>query len=186
MAGDVTPGMKIKTSGDVVIGGFVEGGYIESSGTITVRNGIIGRKSEQSDEYLCHLNAQGEIHASYAQYAKLEAGGDIQIQSQLSHSYSRSGQDIKVGDSGMRKGHLLGGISIANRLIMAPILGASAYNQTRLQILGGYFTTRSRSRPCASASRSAGISWTSCRICCSSCCSCQERSAIPRQCRRSN
>lgn len=140
VAGDVTPGMKIKTSGDVVIGGFVEGGYIESSGTITVRNGIIGRKSEQSDEYLCHLNAQGEIHASYAQYAKLEAGGDIQIQSQLSHSYSRSGQDIKVGDSGMRKGHLLGGISIANRLIMAPILGASAYNQTRLQILGGYFT----------------------------------------------
>ncbi|MCW0505480.1 FapA family protein [Aeromonas piscicola] len=140
VAGDVTPGMKIKTSGDVVIGGFVEGGYIESSGTITVRNGIIGRKSEQSDEYLCHLNAQGEIHASYAQYAKLEAGGDIQIQSQLSHCYSRSGQDIKVGDSGMRKGHLLGGISIANRLIMAPILGASAYNQTRLQILGGYFT----------------------------------------------
>ncbi|EKP0278798.1 FapA family protein [Aeromonas sp. MR19] len=140
VAGDVTPGMKIKTSGDVVIGGFVEGGYIESSGTITVRSGIIGRKSEQSDEYLCHLNAQGEIHASYAQYAKLEAGGDIQIQSQLSHCYSRSGQDIKVGDSGMRKGHLLGGISIANRLIMAPILGASAYNQTRLQILGGYFT----------------------------------------------
>lgn len=140
VAGDVTPGMKIKTSGDVVIGGFVEGGYIESSGTITVRNGIIGRKSKQSDEYLCHLNAQGEIHASYAQYAKLEAGGDIQIQNQLSHSYSRSGQDIKVGDSGMRKGHLLGGISIANRLIMAPILGASAYNQTRLQILGGYFT----------------------------------------------
>ncbi|KFN20731.1 DUF342 domain-containing protein [Aeromonas bestiarum] len=140
VAGDVTPGMKIKTSGDVVIGGFVEGGYIESSGTITVRNGIIGRKSEQSDEYLCHLNAQGEIHASYAQYAKLEAGGDIQIQSQLSHCYSRSGQDIKIGDSGMRKGHLLGGISIANRLIMAPILGASAYNQTRLQILGGYFT----------------------------------------------
>lgn len=140
VAGDVTPGMKIKTSGDVVIGGFVEGGYIESSGTITVRNGIIGRKSKQSDEYLCHLNAQGEIHASYAQYAKLEAGGDIQIQNQLSHSYCRSGQDIKVGDSGMRKGHLLGGISIANRLIMAPILGASAYNQTRLQILGGYFT----------------------------------------------
>jgi uncharacterized protein len=140
VAGDVTPGMKIKTSGDVVIGGFVEGGYIESSGTITVRNGIIGRKSKQSDEYLCHLNAQGEIHASYAQYAKLEAGGDIHIQNQLSHSYSRSGQDIKVGDSGMRKGHLLGGISIANRLIMAPILGASAYNQTRLQILGGYFT----------------------------------------------
>ncbi|ANT69505.1 hypothetical protein TK34_19805 [Aeromonas hydrophila] len=140
VAGDVTPGMKIKTSGDVVIGGFVEGGYIESSGTITVRNGIIGRKSEQSDEFLCHLNAQGEIHASYAQYAKLEAGGDIHILTQLSHCYSRSGQDLKVGDSGMRKGHLLGGISIANRLIMAPILGASAYNQTRLQILGGYFT----------------------------------------------
>lgn len=139
VTGDVMPGMRIRTSGDVVIGGFVEGGYIESGGTITVRNGIIGRKLE-GDEYLCHLCAGGEIHASYAQYARLEADGDIHIQSQLSHSYCRSGQDLKVGDSAMRKGHLIGGINIANRLIMAPVLGASAANRTRLQILGGYFS----------------------------------------------
>ncbi|MFE8730688.1 FapA family protein, partial [Aeromonas hydrophila] len=68
------------------------------------------------------------------------AGGDIQIQTQLSHCYSRSGQDIKVGDSGMRKGNLLGGLAIANRLIISPVLGASAGNHTKLQILGGYFT----------------------------------------------
>jgi hypothetical protein len=58
VTGDVMPGMRVKTSGDVVIGGFVEGGYIESGGTITVRNGIIGRKLAD-DEYLCHLNAGG-------------------------------------------------------------------------------------------------------------------------------
>ncbi|WP_349919965.1 DUF342 domain-containing protein [Aeromonas veronii] len=139
VTGDVMPGMRIKTSGDVVIGGFVEGGYIESGGTITVRSGVIGRKQD-NDEYLCHLYAGGEIHASYAQYARLEADGDIHIQSQLSHSYCRSGQDLKVGDSAMRKGHLIGGINIANRLIMAPVLGASAANRTRLQILGGYFS----------------------------------------------
>ncbi|MGL5774448.1 MAG: DUF342 domain-containing protein, partial [Aeromonas veronii] len=137
--GDVNPGMKIRVSGDIVIGGFIEGGVIEAGGSITVRHGIIGRRNEQG-EYLCQLNAQGEIHASYAQYAQLEAGGDIQIRSQLSHSYSRSGQDIKVGDSSMRKGTLLGGTSIANRLITAPTLGAEAANHTRLQILGGYFT----------------------------------------------
>lgn len=136
---DVNPGMKISVSGDIVIGGFIEGGWIEAGGTITVRHGIIGRRNEQG-EYLCQLSAQGEIHANYAQYAQLEAGGDIQIQSQLSHCYSRSGQDIKVGDSSMRKGNLLGGLSIANRLIISPVLGASAGNQTRLQILGGYFT----------------------------------------------
>lgn len=136
---DVNPGMKISVSGDIVIGGFIEGGWIEAGGSITVRHGIIGRRNEQG-EYLCQLNAQGEIHASYAQYAQLEAGGDIQIQSQLSHCYSRSGQDIKVGDGGMRKGNLLGGTSIANRLIISPVLGASAGNQTKLQILGGYFT----------------------------------------------
>lgn len=136
---DVQPGMKVKVSGDIVIGGFIEGAEIEAGGSITVRHGIIGRRNEQG-EYLCRLSAQGEIHASYAQYAKLEAGGDIQIQSQLNHCYSCSGQDIKVGDTNMRKGHLLGGTSIANRLIMAPILGASAANHTKLQILGGYFT----------------------------------------------
>lgn len=141
VTGDVMPGMRVKTSGDVVIGGFVEGGYIESGGTITVRNGIIGRKQGE-DEYLCHLNAGGEIHASYAQYARLEADGDIQILSQLSHCYCRSGQDLKVGDSAMRKGHLIGGVNIANRLIMAPVLGASAANRTRLQILGGYFSQK--------------------------------------------
>lgn len=139
VTGDVMPGMRIKTRGDVVIGGFVEGGLIESGGTITVRNGIIGRKLGE-EEYLCHLSAGGEIHASYAQYARLEADGDIHIQSQLSHCYCRSGQDLKVGDSAMRKGHLIGGVNIANRLIMAPVLGASAANRTRLQILGGYFS----------------------------------------------
>ena len=139
VTGDVMPGMRIKTRGDVVIGGFVEGGLIESGGTITVRNGIIGRKLGE-EEYLCHLSAGGEIHAGYAQYARLEADGDIHIQSQLSHCYCRSGQDLKVGDSAMRKGHLIGGVNIANRLIMAPVLGASAANRTRLQILGGYFT----------------------------------------------
>ncbi|MGL5588617.1 MAG: DUF342 domain-containing protein, partial [Aeromonas veronii] len=127
VSGDVNPGMKIRVSGDIVIGGFIEGGWIEAGGSITVRHGIIGRRNEQG-EYLCQLNAQGEIHASYAQYAQLEAGGNIQIQSQLSHCYSRSGQDIKVGDSNMRKGTLLGGTSIANRLIMAPSLGAEAAN----------------------------------------------------------
>lgn len=139
VTGDVMPGMRIKTRGDVVIGGFVEGGVIESGGTITVRNGIIGRKLGE-EEYLCHLSAGGEIHAGYAQYARLEADGDIHIQSQLSHCYCRSGQDLKVGDSAMRKGHLIGGVNIANRLIMAPVLGASAANRTRLQILGGYFS----------------------------------------------
>jgi len=139
VSGDINPGMKVRVSGDIVIGGFIEGGVIEAGGSITVRHGIIGRRNEQG-EYLCQLNAQGEIHASYAQYAQLEAGGDIQIQSQLSHCYSRSGQDIKVGDSTMRKGTLLGGTSIANRLIMAPNMGAEAANHTRLQILGGYFT----------------------------------------------
>ena len=104
-----------------------------------MRNGIIGRKSEQSDEFLCHLNAQGEIHASYAQYAKLEAGGDIHILTQLSHCYSRSGQDQRWVTAACARATCWG-ISIANRLIMAPILGASAHNQTRLQILGGYFT----------------------------------------------
>ena len=93
VTGDVMPGMRVKTSGDVVIGGFVEGGQIESGGTITVRNGIIGRRRE-GDEYQCQLSAGGEIHASYAQYAKLEADGDIQILSQLSHCYCRSGQDL--------------------------------------------------------------------------------------------
>lgn len=74
VSGDVNPGMKIRVSGDIVIGGFIEGGWIEAGGSITVRHGIIGRRNEQG-EYLCQLNAQGEIHASYAQYAQLEAGG---------------------------------------------------------------------------------------------------------------
>ena len=155
VTGDVMPGMRVQASGDVVIGGFVENGTVVSGGSITVRNGIIGRKQEDNDEYPCQLSAGGEIHASYAQYARLEADGDIHIQSQLSHCYCRSGQDLRVGDSAMRKGHLIGGISIANRLVMAPVIGASAANRTRLQILGGYFshkeqeqTLRQRKQAC--------------------------------------
>ncbi|MFM4944720.1 DUF342 domain-containing protein [Aeromonas bivalvium] len=139
ISGDVFAGMRIRASGDVVIGGFVEGADIESGGAITVRHGVIGRKTEDDDP-LCRLSAQGEIHAAYAQYARLEAGGNIHIQTQLTHCHTRSGQDLRVGDSAMRKGTLLGGISIANRQIQAPSIGASAANHTRLQILGGYFS----------------------------------------------
>ena len=50
VTGDVMPGMRVKTSGDVVIGSARRGGYRIRGGTIMVRNGIIGRKLAD-DEY---------------------------------------------------------------------------------------------------------------------------------------
>ena len=92
-----------------MIGGFVEGGYIRSGGTITVRNGIIGR-AQAGGRRIPLPPTPEEIHASYAQYARLEADGDIHILSQLSHRYYRSGQDLKVGTAPCA-GHLIGGVA---------------------------------------------------------------------------
>ncbi|MGL4684545.1 MAG: DUF342 domain-containing protein [Hafnia alvei] len=143
--GDIRPGMKVKVSGDIVISGFVEGGVIEAGGNITVNNGIIGRCNEEG-EYLCRLTAQGSIQARYAQYAQLKAGGNIEVQSQLTHCHCTSGQDIRVGDSAMQKGYLLGGITTAAHLIMAPVFGVSAANHTQLRIDGGYQESKERER----------------------------------------
>ncbi len=130
--------MKIKVSGDIVIGGFIEGGWIEAGAASRYATASLAAATSRESTFANSMR-RGDPR-QLRPVCPAGSGGDIQIQSQLSHCYSRSGQDIKVGDSNMRKGTLLGGTSIANRLIMAPSLGAEAANHTRLQILGGYFT----------------------------------------------
>lgn len=145
ISGDVEPGMKVKASGDIVIGGFVEAATVAAGGSVTIKQGVVGRRTSHG-EPTCVVRANLDVTVSFAQYARLEAEQDIKVQNQLSHCYCRAGRHVLVGESNPRKGVLLGGLTIAGESIESPFIGTEATSHTQLQVLGGFFAIRSQQR----------------------------------------
>ncbi len=140
--GDVNPGMKVEVSGDVKIGGLVEAAYIKAGGSIEVAGGVIGRKrseQEQKDNKEktkttiddAYLEAGCTVKARFIQEAKVIAGQEIIVQTQILHSKVKAG--IKIHMPG--KGAIVGGIAKAQKLIDVAVCGAMANVQTRLLVV---------------------------------------------------
>lgn len=146
ISGDVEPGMKVKASGDIVIGGFVESAQVEAGGSVTVKQGAIGRRTCDDGGCSCQISAIGDIHAAFAQYVRLQADGNIHIYNQAAHCYCIAGHRLLVGDPEQRRGVLLGGHAIAGESIHAPVIGAPAASHTRLQVEGGLQALRAQEK----------------------------------------
>lgn len=140
--GDVNPGMKIEVSGDVKIGGLVEAAYIKAGGMIEVGGGIIGRKrtdqghkaEAKKDEKTviddAYIEAGSIVKARFIQEAKVIAGQEIVIQTQVLHSDLKAG--IKVMMPG--RGAIVGGTTHAQQIIDVAVSGAPANMPTKLVV----------------------------------------------------
>lgn len=139
--GDVNPGMKIEVSGDVKIGGLVEAAYIKAGGMVEVGGGIIGRKQSEQDRNLetkdkkntiddAYVEAGSTVKARFIQEAKIVAGQEVIVQTQILHSEIKAG--IKVHMPG--RGAIVGGVTQAQQLIDVAVTGAPANMPTRLHV----------------------------------------------------
>ncbi|WP_354625646.1 FapA family protein [Psychromonas sp. MME2] len=137
--GNVCEGMKVSSSGDITVSGYVESAEINCGGDLIVSKGIIGRKQEENcDNYSCQITAKGSVIANFSQYSQIKAGESVFIKKQLLHCHVDSQGDINVIDESGLKGTILGGILRCQKSINTVTLGATAGSKTIIDLVGIY------------------------------------------------
>ena len=124
--GEIGQGMQVRATGDIIVGGMVDGGVLQAGGDITVTGGVIARAK---------LRATGAISARFAEAAQLYAGTSINIGDTALECELQSLSQIVVGSSAPQRGRLIGGRATAMMLIQAPLLGSPSGGVTKL-VLG--------------------------------------------------
>lgn len=124
--GDVVQGMKVQASGDIVVGGTVDGGQLEAVGNITVAGGVIS---------LARLRAGGAVSARFAQGVHIHAGTVISLADMALDCELQSLNQVVIGAQAPGRGRLVGGTTTAMMLVRVPLLGSAKGAATKL-ILG--------------------------------------------------
>jgi len=125
VAGEVTQGMKVQASGDVVIDGMVDGGQIDAGGNIEVAGGVIAQAA---------LHAGGSVTARFAEGAHITAGTLIAIGDMVIDCDLHSLNQIIIGDNAPKRGRLVGGTTAAALLLRLPLLGSSKASVTTVVV----------------------------------------------------
>lgn len=123
ISGDVEQGFTVKATGDVEIGGAVAGGSVEGN-NIYINGGVQGMNGGK-------VIARGNISASFAENAELEAGRDIHILDVALHSTLIAGGRIVLEG---KRGVITGGAISAGEEIRAQIIGNAANVITKISV----------------------------------------------------
>ncbi len=137
IASDVKSGMKIRVSGDLIIGGTVEAAEIHADGNISIRGGVIGHGEKANENSIrqdvAHITSGGTITALFVENAHIEAGDSIIITEVAKQSELIAGNHVIVGREGSRKGHIVGGSAHASQLIKVVVAGSPAGLRTEIK-----------------------------------------------------
>lgn len=125
VAGDVSPGMKVEASGDVIIKGMVEGAQLDAGGSIKVAGGVIAHAA---------VHAASSVSARFVENSSITAGTAIVIENMALHSDLQALNQVLVGTEAGDRGRLIGGSTRATMLIRAPNLGATAGGVTKVLV----------------------------------------------------
>ncbi len=121
--GEVLPGMKVHATGDIVIGGVVDGAFLDAGGDIHVAGGIIAKSQ---------VRAGGAVSARFVEGSHVFAGTAIAVDDTALQSELQANNQIAVGVKSPERGRLAGGSARAMMLIRAPLLGSTTSGVTSL------------------------------------------------------
>ncbi len=128
--GDITPGMKVRATGTITVGGYIESADVQAHGDVIALRGIIGHQVAEGEEYSCFVKAAGEITAKFAQFSDVQAGRDINLTLHSNHSYIKSGKNVTVMDATSEHGLICGGEVRAANSVTTVNLGTTADTET--------------------------------------------------------
>ncbi len=133
--GDVTSGMKVEASGDVIIKGMVENAIVEAGGDINIKGAIIGRSNNNvpTSDDLVKVEAKSSVSAKFIENATINAGDKIMVQDWVIKSSLNAVNEIVVGKKDARKGQIMGGSATSGILIKAMNIGSNAGVTTLIQ-----------------------------------------------------
>ncbi|ARP86093.1 DUF342 domain-containing protein [Bordetella genomosp. 9] len=135
--GDVTTGMSVKVSGDVLVSGTVEAAHIDAGGNVVVKGGILGAAEGSpgaETTRLAQVSARGSVQARFIGNATISAGKDVVVEREIRQSDVAAGDTVTVGLKGSQQGNINGGQVRALRAVKAVSLGTMAGVRTVIQV----------------------------------------------------
>ncbi len=120
--GEVLPGMKVNATGDIVVGGVVDGAILVAGGDIRIGGGAIAKAS---------VRAEGAVTVRFVENAQIYAGTTLAIEDSALQSDLQANNQILVGLKN-KHGKLAGGAARAMLLIQVPVLGSATGGVTQL------------------------------------------------------
>ncbi|MBR1420835.1 MAG: DUF342 domain-containing protein [Selenomonadaceae bacterium] len=123
ISGNVEMGFTVKATGDISIGGGVNGAEVRGR-NVVIKGGITGADRGR-------IFATENVQANFIENAVVEAGIDVIINDVILHSNVTAGKKIIVDE---KRGFIIGGSVAAGELIRAKIIGNQAYVATRLSV----------------------------------------------------
>lgn len=138
ITGDVKPGMQVKATADIVIGGMVEAAHIEAGGDVEVRGAVIGQGEPRTgndghNQATAMIRAAGSVKALFVENACVFSGADIVIREFVMKSELNAGNSIVVGEQGSSKGRIISSTCRAAGSIEAITIGSRAGTGTILE-----------------------------------------------------
>jgi uncharacterized protein (DUF342 family) len=139
ITGDVKPGMRVKATADIVIGGMVEAAHIEAGGAVEVRGAIIGHGeprigAEELNPSAATVRAEGSVKALFVENAVISSDADIVIREFVMKSELNAANSILVGESGSSKGRIINSLCRAGSRIETITIGSRAGIGTVLEV----------------------------------------------------
>lgn len=133
ITGNVDPGMVVRATGSITIGGFVESADVQAQGDILVGKGIIGHNVEEGEPRSCIIKSGGMIQANYAQYAELQSHDDMRFALHSLSNEIRCGGDLLVVDQAEKNGTLSGGSAKVGGKVVCVNLGVEGDTPTFIE-----------------------------------------------------
>ncbi|AMG01676.1 DUF342 domain-containing protein [Vibrio mimicus] len=144
IAGDVEPGMIVRATGSITVGGFIESANVQAQGDIEVGKGIIGHTVADDEEPSCVVKSGANIRANYAQYAELQAADSIHLAVHSMGNVIRCGNDLIVLDSKQTQGTLSAGNAKVGGKILCFNLGVEGDTATHIEAFARYQSYKER------------------------------------------
>jgi uncharacterized protein (DUF342 family) len=144
ITGNIEPGMIVRATGSITIGGFIESADVQAQGDILVGKGIIGHTVSEDQSRTCIVKSGGSIKANYAQYSDIQAAEDVHFAVHSLSNQIQCGKSLKVIDSKMEQGTLSGGKIKVGEKVTCFNLGVEGDTPTYVQVFARYQSLKER------------------------------------------
>ncbi|MEZ8053183.1 FapA family protein [Vibrio sp. 10N.222.54.F12] len=132
VSGNIEPGMIVKATGSITVGGFIESAEVQAQGDIKVAKGIIGHTTKEDEPKSCKVLSKGSITASYAQNTELQTSNDILLNLHSMSNDIRCGNNLIVMDTFKKHGTLSGGEAKVGGKVECVFLGVEGDTATKV------------------------------------------------------
>ncbi|GEM_PF-1061548 len=121
--GNVNPDFRVRAGGNLVIRGFVEKAQVEAGGDLVIEGRVFGKGD-------CEIKAGGRARIRSADGAKVQVGGDLEVEEGLRHCDTLVGGSLTVrGNAG-----LVGGSARVHHRLETTQLGSPMGTFTRVEV----------------------------------------------------